>query len=104
MEIDFIELLLVFLKFYFSLLATQITPSPAVYNAKSIFSKGNRQHSYTFGLSREAFQKAFIPENPPRDPAVPGPGAYSSKGFTGFEAIKWSMRVKPCISYKLLHV
>lgn len=76
-------------------IATEITPSPAVYNAKSNFTKGHKQYAYTFGLSREAFQKAFLREHPLRDPAVPGPGAYAAAINTGLDSAKWTMRVKP---------
>lgn len=59
--------------------------------------KGAKQFAYTFGLSREAYQKAYVREHPPRDPAVPGPGAYVDKGALGDEGSKWSMRIKPGI-------
>jgi hypothetical protein len=32
--------------------------------------------SFSFGQSREKFKKVYLRENPPRDPAVPGPGEY----------------------------
>ena len=76
-------------------IANDITPSPLAYGLQPHFKPGHSQHAYTFGLSREAFQNAYLRENPPRDKVVPGPGTYPLKPQLGTEGAKWTMRVKP---------
>ena len=43
-------------------------------------------NAYTFGISREAYSKVFIKENPPVDKAIPGPGAYKVPEMIGKES------------------
>lgn len=73
------------------------TPSPLHYPPKSGFSKDKRQFAYTFGVSRAAVQKLFLPQNPPVDASVPGPGAYQEKSFSGKEGERYTMRPRTSI-------
>lgn len=74
--------------------ATQ-TPSPLVYNIESGFQKRPKSRAYTFGMSREFFNKVYLKENPPKDPSVPGPGQYSvKKEYTEKTPSKFSLRPK----------
>jgi len=94
MGIDFTEILQVKYYLIFLILANTFTPAPSAYNN---LGKKPLQHSYTFGLSREAFKKAFLREHPPRDPIIPGPGAYLGLNKEGADSAKWSMRIRPGI-------
>jgi hypothetical protein len=77
-------------------------PSPNTYPTKSAFSKETKKFSYTFGLSREHFQKVYLAHNPPRDLTVPGPGTYQEKKVVGNNGEKYTMRVKPSKSFTVM--
>lgn len=49
-------------------------PSPESYTLPST----NKSQSFSFGLSREKFQKVYLKENPPHDISIPGPGSYNT--------------------------
>ena len=49
---------------------------------------------YTFGVSREAFKKVVIKGATAQGEGAPGPGSYDTRGATGKEAQKYSMRPK----------
>ena len=53
---------------------------------------------YSFGMSRDKFQKVYLKENPPRDPSVPGPGSYQAKvNYVEKQSAAFSLR--PNTSY-----
>eukprot|EP00347_Sterkiella_histriomuscorum_P018891 403343777 len=71
------------------LLSKSVAPSPQLYNVPNI--KDPKQ--YSFGESRDKFEKVYIKENPPRDKNVPGPGAYTVKqDYTIKGSAAYSMR------------
>eukprot|EP00349_Pseudokeronopsis_sp_Brazil_P010733 CAMPEP_0202971670 /NCGR_PEP_ID=MMETSP1396-20130829/29436_1 /ASSEMBLY_ACC=CAM_ASM_000872 /TAXON_ID= /ORGANISM="Pseudokeronopsis sp., Strain Brazil" /LENGTH=70 /DNA_ID=CAMNT_0049701287 /DNA_START=127 /DNA_END=339 /DNA_ORIENTATION=- len=60
--------------YYISFAAKQShSPSPERYDLPSSFVKTK---AFSFGLSKEHFQRVYLKENPPHDRSVPGPGAY----------------------------
>ena len=70
-------------------------PGPQEYNKASDFSKNQKSRAYTFGMSREYFQKVYLKENPPVDIRVPGPGQYQVKrDVTEYSPSKFSLRPK----------
>ena len=69
---------------------------------KSDFSKQPPGLAFSFGIARDAYSKVFIKENPPRDPAVPGPGQYPIPELVGNEAAKYTMRPKTQGSCKFI--
>jgi len=70
------------------------SPSPTNYNLKSEFNPTPGNKAYSFGIAREAYSKVYIKEHPPRDPSVPGPGAYTVPGVVGLETPQFTMRPK----------
>ena len=48
---------------------------------------------YSFGASREVYNKVYLEHNPTKELNVPGPGAYKPKSYVG-ETYKYSMRPK----------
>lgn len=70
------------------------SPSPTNYNMKSEFNHVPGAKAFSFGIAREAYSKVFIKEHPPRDPSVPGPGAYAISGVVGHENPSFTMRPK----------
>ena len=56
----------------------------------SDFLKSPQRNAFTFGLSRVAYEHVFVREHPPRDKAVPGPGAYPSRPVIA--GSKWTMK------------
>ena len=71
--------------------ATIDGPSPDRYVQKSDF--GNT-HVITFGISREASARRFLPNHPPRDRNVPGPAAYTVPPKFQKDSVAFSMRPK----------
>jgi hypothetical protein len=50
---------------------------------------------FTFGVSRDAYKKVYLPKAKVADPSIPGPGAYDNKFLTiGTEGKKWGIRQK----------
>eukprot|EP00350_Pseudokeronopsis_sp_OXSARD2_P005998 CAMPEP_0170542222 /NCGR_PEP_ID=MMETSP0211-20121228/1720_1 /TAXON_ID=311385 /ORGANISM="Pseudokeronopsis sp., Strain OXSARD2" /LENGTH=157 /DNA_ID=CAMNT_0010845217 /DNA_START=17 /DNA_END=490 /DNA_ORIENTATION=- len=76
------------------------TPGPDSYRVSSEFEGGHNSTSYlpkkqafSFGISREAYEKVYIPSrkfNP--DKCIPGPGAYSLNHSIGYDAKKFSLQ------------
>jgi len=58
----------------------------------SPFSHINKGRVFSFGITRLAYQKVYLKENPPRDKAVPGPGQYRVILEPGRNARKYTMR------------
>ena len=56
---------------------------PIQYTNTSEFSpERSRDKGFSFGAAREAFDKVYVKEKPNlNDPAIPGPGKYTLKGF-----------------------
>mmetsp|Transcript_29595 Transcript_29595/g.22007 ORF Transcript_29595/g.22007 Transcript_29595/m.22007 type:complete len:127 (+) Transcript_29595:13-393(+) len=52
-------------------------PPPGTYNQPSIFSKTPKGRAYSFGMSREHFEKVYIKGCKLIDRDVPGPGHYN---------------------------
>jgi hypothetical protein len=42
--------------------------------------------AFSFGISRDAYSKVFIKENPNADRSIPGPGTYTVQPKIGNEA------------------
>lgn len=76
-----------------------MTPSPNAYSQSTAFSKDTKKFAYTFGVSRDAYQKVYLRQNPPADNTIPGPGAYDNtrKSIFGEDSQKYTMRIKPGI-------
>eukprot|EP00347_Sterkiella_histriomuscorum_P017541 403348945 len=70
------------------------SPSPTNYNLKSEFTKSPSNKAFSFGISREAYSKVYIKENPLADASVPGPGQYQIPPIVGKEALKYTLRPK----------
>lgn len=52
-------------------------PAPTTYIQKSDFDKSSPYaRAFSFGISRDAYSKVYIKENPPSDKSIPGPGQY----------------------------
>jgi len=70
-------------------------PGPQAYSMGSEFNKNQKSRAYTFGMSRDYFQKVYLKENPPVDIRVPGPGQYDVKReVTEYSPSKFSLRPK----------
>jgi hypothetical protein len=66
-----------------------------IYNVKSDFDvKSPHSPQYTFGLSRDCFEKVYYETNKTIDKNVPGPGKYDCLKPFGSDACKFSMRGK----------
>lgn len=83
------------------ILFLQASPSPGDYERTSDFDIGNpdtgtqmtKAGVYTFGVSREAYKKVYLPKAKVTDPLLPGPGAYTVKlKQLGTEGQKWGFR------------
>ena len=57
---------------------------------------GTKSGVYTFGTSRDKYEKVYLPEDPrlaANFSQIPGPGTYSTKLMTvGNEGRKWNMQ------------
>ena len=57
---------------------------------------GSKRGIYTFGVSRDHYQKVYLPEDPKQTAdfsSIPGPGTYSTKLMTiGNEGIKYNIQ------------
>lgn len=71
-----------------------VAPSPQKYSLPS----SRMVQSFSFGVSRDKFERVYIKENPAREKCVPGPSAYKPKiEFVEKTNAKYSMR--PSTSY-----
>jgi len=69
--------------------------NPNIYNSKSDFdTKAPHSPQWTFGLSRECFEKVYYETNKTIDKNVPGPGKYDYLKPFGNDANKFSIRGK----------
>ncbi len=69
------------------------SPAPGTYKQDSDFCNSHpHMSSFSFGISREAYSKVYIKENPPTDKNVPGPGSYQVQPKFSNEAQKYSLR------------
>jgi hypothetical protein len=50
------------------------TPAPCQYSLKSEFNPVPGAKAFSFGIAREAYEKVYIKEQPPKDKSIPGPG------------------------------
>lgn len=67
-------------------------PPPTTYNPKSDFDKSSPHGKcFSFGISREAYAKVYVKENPVSDKSIPGPGTYTVPPKIGNEASKYSL-------------
>lgn len=67
-------------------------PAPTAYNPSSDFDITNPHgRAFSFGISREAYSKVYVKENPVSDKSIPGPGAYYVPPKIGNEAKKYSI-------------
>jgi hypothetical protein len=69
-------------------------PDPTRYSLCSDFTPQKQKQAYTFGISREAYTKVYIKENPRKEAANPGPGHYQAKTHVGVDALMYTMRPK----------
>ena len=70
-------------------------PPPNSYRRVSEFEqKQKKAHIYSFGASREVYNKVYQEHNPSKEACVPGPGTYGSKSYMGSDSTKYSMRPK----------
>ena len=61
-------------------------PGPGSVELRGIFEKGgHKANAFSFGLSREHFNKVYVEGNNQVDPAVPGPGRYKVPSIIGRE-------------------
>eukprot|EP00347_Sterkiella_histriomuscorum_P008017 403346688 len=71
------------------LLLKSVAPSPQTYQLPN--TRDNKM--YSFGVSRDKFDRVYLKENPPRDKSVPGPAAYHAKtNYVETQAAAYSMR------------
>jgi hypothetical protein len=56
------------------------------------------KRGHSFGISREAYTKVYVKDNPVSDKAVPGPGSYEVREIPGKEARKFSFKLRKDIS------
>ena len=81
------------------MIRTSIAPSPQAYNIPS--TKANQ--SFSFGVSRDKYERVYLKENPPRDRSVPGPGNYSIK--TNFIEKRGAMySIRPNTTYASMFI
>ena len=72
-----------------------VSPPPNQYKLPASFdTKTLAGLRYTFGTAREAYAKVYMKANPPKDPAVPGPGTYNVRSAPGKDTSKYSFRPK----------
>lgn len=50
--------------------------------------------SFSFGISRAAYQKVYDKQSPSPDPAIPGPGTYPVRAYLGREGRKSSLKAR----------
>jgi len=70
------------------------SPPPGTYNPIESLKRVLPSRAYTFGISREAYQKVFSKQNTISDPSVPGPGAYPVYRYVGREGRKPTLKGK----------
>ena len=76
----------------------QFSPPPNRYTLPSDFDPTLKKScKYTFGMSREAFNKVYIKGQLYRDPVIPGPGTYNVRDVPGQRTLKYSLRPKTSI-------
>lgn len=69
-------------------------PEPGAYKPQSDFEPGRKgAKMFSFGSSREAYDRVYYPERIPHDRAIPGPGQYDqqAKTITKSDANSFSM-------------
>jgi hypothetical protein len=67
-------------------------PGPTAYKPQTDFDPSNPHgRAFSFGISRDAYSKVYIKENPPCDSSFPGPGTYVVPPKIGNEAKKYSL-------------
>eukprot|EP00347_Sterkiella_histriomuscorum_P002371 403368412 len=68
---------------------TSDSPPPTCYNLKSVFdNKKPDGKAFTFGLSKEHFQRVYLENHPARDRDIPGPGEYNPQEKIGEKSQK----------------
>ena len=68
-------------------------PGPGSVDLRGAFDQGSpRVKAFSFGLSREHFNKVYIKENPVADVSVPGPGQYKIPHIVGREGQNVSIK------------
>jgi len=70
------------------------SPPPTAYTLPTDFVSDTHSKAFSFGISREAYNKVYLKEHPARDKTIPGPGTYNPTKSFGDEAVKFSLRPK----------
>ncbi len=73
------------------------SPPPNSYTLPSAFEpnfKTARGLAYTFGITREAYAKVYVPAHPAKDQSVPGPGTYETRSVPGKNMQRYTFRPK----------
>ena len=76
----------------YSMVGKSNSPPPGSYEGKSQFNKIPVGKAFSFGISRAAYGKVYLKEQPPPDKAIPGPGQYQINGTFGNSGLQYSLR------------
>ena len=57
-------------------------PEPGAYKLPSDFERRDQGKMFSFGASRDAYDRVYYPERIPNDRALPGPGHYNQESKT----------------------